>query len=294
MVSSLPGARPAYRVVSARAPKLLPSGPPIDLHEWISFEDPTTSDARGSSTHVPAVELDVHLRRRLQGRARRGRHRARTRVAAATAPTSSTTTMSQTVRRSSSPDSSRAIGSSTARATTNGVLETEDGGDQDASRRRVRASSSTSPASPAARVARCTSPLSKPASGHIDWKPDVCWQLPLRLARSTPTTTATSPRTLREWKRRDWGEGGDEFHWWCTESDDAFVGEPPDVPIPARRDHRDGRPGRLRPNGRSCSNARSGPHSPTPPPAANCDEVELRAPERAYAARIPATDRRAG
>jgi hypothetical protein len=33
--------------------------------------------------------------------------------------------------------------------------------------------------------------------------------------------------TLREWKRRDWGEGGLEFHWWCTESPDAFVGAEP-------------------------------------------------------------------
>ena len=42
-----------------------------------------------------------------------------------------------------------------------------------------------------------------------------------------PTTTATSPRRLREWKRRDWGEGGAEFHWWCTESPEAFVGTTP-------------------------------------------------------------------
>jgi hypothetical protein len=33
--------------------------------------------------------------------------------------------------------------------------------------------------------------------------------------------------TIREWKRRDWGEGGDDFHWWCTESADAFVGKDP-------------------------------------------------------------------
>jgi hypothetical protein len=31
--------------------------------------------------------------------------------------------------------------------------------------------------------------------------------------------------TVREWKRRDWGAGGEEFSWWCTESPDAFVGE---------------------------------------------------------------------
>jgi hypothetical protein len=33
--------------------------------------------------------------------------------------------------------------------------------------------------------------------------------------------------TVREWKRRDWGEGGDEFHWWCTESPDAFISDSP-------------------------------------------------------------------
>jgi hypothetical protein len=33
--------------------------------------------------------------------------------------------------------------------------------------------------------------------------------------------------TVREWKRRDWGPGGLEFHWWCTDSPDAFVGHRP-------------------------------------------------------------------
>ena len=33
--------------------------------------------------------------------------------------------------------------------------------------------------------------------------------------------------TLREWKRRDWGEGGLEFHWWCTDSPEAFVDDSP-------------------------------------------------------------------
>ena len=30
--------------------------------------------------------------------------------------------------------------------------------------------------------------------------------------------------TLREWKRRDWGEGGSELAWWCTDAPDAFIG----------------------------------------------------------------------
>ena len=30
--------------------------------------------------------------------------------------------------------------------------------------------------------------------------------------------------TVREWKRRDWGDGGLDFHWWCTDAPDAFGG----------------------------------------------------------------------
>jgi len=60
----------------------------------------------------------------------------------------------------------------------------------------------------------------------MDWKPNVCWQLPLRLDHHTDDHGWTTS-TLREWKRRDWGPGGDEFHWWCTESPEAFVGTVP-------------------------------------------------------------------
>jgi hypothetical protein len=60
----------------------------------------------------------------------------------------------------------------------------------------------------------------------MDWKPDVCWQLPLRLQEHTDDYGHVTS-TLREWKRRDWGEGGMEFHWWCTEGPEAFVGRTP-------------------------------------------------------------------
>ena len=60
----------------------------------------------------------------------------------------------------------------------------------------------------------------------LDWKPDVCWQLPLRLEEHTGDHGHVTS-TLREWKRRDWGEGGFEFHWWCTEDDLAFVDRRP-------------------------------------------------------------------
>jgi hypothetical protein len=61
---------------------------------------------------------------------------------------------------------------------------------------------------------------------HMDWKPDVCWQVPLRLEEHVEESGQVIS-IVREWKRRDWGEGGHEFHWWCTESSDAFVGKEP-------------------------------------------------------------------
>ncbi len=60
----------------------------------------------------------------------------------------------------------------------------------------------------------------------MDAKPDVCWQLPLRLEERTDDYGYVTS-ILREWKRRDWGEGGAEFHWWCTEGPEAFVGSEP-------------------------------------------------------------------
>jgi hypothetical protein len=61
---------------------------------------------------------------------------------------------------------------------------------------------------------------------YVEWKPDVCWQLPFRLEEHLDDNDHLWA-TLREWKRRDWGDGGFEFEWWCTESPDAFVGHEP-------------------------------------------------------------------
>lgn len=60
----------------------------------------------------------------------------------------------------------------------------------------------------------------------IDWKPTVCWQLPLRLEDQTDGDGHVTS-ILREWKRRDWGAGGDQFAWWCTDSPLAFIGADP-------------------------------------------------------------------
>ncbi len=55
----------------------------------------------------------------------------------------------------------------------------------------------------------------------LDWKPDVCWQVPIRFDEHTDDNGHTT-YILREWKRRDWGEGGLEFAWWCTDDPLAF------------------------------------------------------------------------
>lgn len=60
----------------------------------------------------------------------------------------------------------------------------------------------------------------------MDWKPQVCWQVPVRLEHSRDESGHVTSR-LREWKRRDWGDGGAEFAWWCTEEREAFVGTEP-------------------------------------------------------------------
>jgi hypothetical protein len=57
-------------------------------------------------------------------------------------------------------------------------------------------------------------------------KPEVCWQLPLRREDETsPDGHVTS--VIREWDRRHWGGGGEEFAWWCTEAPEAFIGHDP-------------------------------------------------------------------
>jgi hypothetical protein len=63
---------------------------------------------------------------------------------------------------------------------------------------------------------------------HLELKPDVCWQLPLRRDDEVADDGHVTS-VIRQWDRRDWGDGGFEFHWWCTEDPEAFVGTQPVV-----------------------------------------------------------------
>ena len=55
----------------------------------------------------------------------------------------------------------------------------------------------------------------------LDWKPSICWQLPLKIERSGNTAT------LRRWNRDDWGEDGESLAWCCTEGEQAYVASKP-------------------------------------------------------------------
>ena len=57
-----------------------------------------------------------------------------------------------------------------------------------------------------------------------DWKPSVCWQLPIKVdweMRDDNVEVAT----VRRWSRADWGIHGTKMAWCCTEGTDAYVGE---------------------------------------------------------------------
>lgn len=50
----------------------------------------------------------------------------------------------------------------------------------------------------------------------LDWKPAVCWQVPFRL-EEIDDASGTTNVMVRAWRRSDWGGGGADFGWWCTE-----------------------------------------------------------------------------
>ena len=58
----------------------------------------------------------------------------------------------------------------------------------------------------------------------IDWKPSVCWQLPIRVEWSA-LDDGTELAEVRGWRRSDWGDLGGAMAWCCTESPEAFVGD---------------------------------------------------------------------
>jgi hypothetical protein len=56
----------------------------------------------------------------------------------------------------------------------------------------------------------------------IDWKPEICWQVPLFFDSDTTTRTTT----VRASRTADWGQEG-IIDWWCTEHEEAYGAKQP-------------------------------------------------------------------
>lgn len=75
----------------------------------------------------------------------------------------------------------------------------------------------------------CALHLAALASGEspTDWKPSVCWQLPLRVDWQE-IDADTESATVRRWTRGDWGDHGTKMAWCCTErteGGEAYCGD---------------------------------------------------------------------
>lgn len=57
----------------------------------------------------------------------------------------------------------------------------------------------------------------------LEWKPEVCWQLPIRVEHHVDDNDHHT-HFVRQWTRRDWGEAGADLAWWCSEAPEAFTG----------------------------------------------------------------------
>jgi len=71
----------------------------------------------------------------------------------------------------------------------------------------------------------CALHIAAEAAGEspTDWKPSVCWQLPIRVDWQMHGDVEHA--TVRRWSRADWGDEGTTMAWCCTEGSDAYVGD---------------------------------------------------------------------
>lgn len=61
-------------------------------------------------------------------------------------------------------------------------------------------------------------------------KPEVCWQLPLRRLEEWETRSDGAEQlrtTITEYTRRGWGNGGEDFDWYCTTDSTCHAGTNP-------------------------------------------------------------------
>ena len=54
-----------------------------------------------------------------------------------------------------------------------------------------------------------------------DTKPDICWQLPLRRVDEEEDDGSITS-VVTKFDRSAWGDAGEDFAWWCTDTGEAF------------------------------------------------------------------------
>ena len=65
---------------------------------------------------------------------------------------------------------------------------------------------------------------------HVETKPDVCWQLPIRRqfrAVERQDGTEYTEVSIGEYDRRGWGPGGHDLDWYCSGNTEAHVAPEP-------------------------------------------------------------------
>ena len=75
----------------------------------------------------------------------------------------------------------------------------------------------------------CALHLAAVAAGEspVEWKPRVCWQLPIWAQDEVDPVDGRAVVRLRRWGSADWGDT--RPGWWCTEAPEAYVGDEPVV-----------------------------------------------------------------
>ena len=67
----------------------------------------------------------------------------------------------------------------------------------------------------------------KRGESYVEWKPEVCWQLPLRRTYENVKYEDEKERlvvVLGEYDRRGWGSGGHDLDWYCSSNTEAHIG----------------------------------------------------------------------
>ena len=235
--------RRTLRAASLRSAQLTSRGVDVDdaraSREWVTFDDPEEEGRLADRRHVPACRRGSASSATAARACSTRRRRSWCSAAARTARTSPTEgpRPRRADRARARPTTS---GSSRRSAASKGIyakVGKNDDGYRDWRTRLVKDACIFLNRVGFRRRAGLRAAPARDAHGPSTTatvKPEVCWQLPLRRV-DDEQEDGTVISTLTEFGRDGWGEGGDDFAWWCTEAPEAFTGDGAGLPLARRR-----------------------------------------------------------